>query len=381
MLVSGGVFIGWYITFTANTAFLHILDSILILSVLVSTLYWLVLFIKISLFKETISYGNFGTCSILISAKNEADNLKKLLPKLLKQNDFKEIVVMNDYSDDSTLKVLQSISKQNDKLISFSPSKDLPGKKLALTEGIDHCSSETILLTDADCYPVSDRWASIMASKIRKGAELVLGYGPLEKTSGILNAFARYETVITAVQYFGFSLYNKAYMGVGRNMAFTKKLFKTTNGYSSHEHIPSGDDDLFVQDACKLTDVQICLDPESFMYSTAPEDLKSYIHQKKRHIATSTSYNTLHKMLLSVHPFFHLIAAVLSVVFIMLGNFKIIAFVWLIRWSVLMIMAYLPFRRLSGIDLIKWIPLMDILLVGYYIYFGWSALDRKNASW
>ena len=119
---------------------------------------------------------------------------------------------MNDYSDDTTAQVLQSMSKENDKLFSFTPSKDLPGKKWALSEGVQYCTSDHILLTDADCYPVSDNWASIMASKINNGTELVLGYGPLEKTSGLLNAFARYETVITAVQYFGFSLFNKPYM-------------------------------------------------------------------------------------------------------------------------------------------------------------------------
>lgn len=358
-----------------------VLTYILVLSAIASTLYWLVLFVKITLYKESSRYANFKAPSIVIAAKNEAQNLKKHLPKYLKQEGIQEVVIIDDFSTDKSDDILQSYGAKDKNLKHLRPSLNKPGKKLALTEGIQSSKAENILLTDADCYPVDKHWARYMCTKLMDRKQLVLGYGPIEKSSGLINRFARFETVITAIQYFGYCLFNVPYMGVGRNMAFTKSLFKQTNGYSRHADIASGDDDLFVQDACKHTEVQICLEPKSFIYSEAPQTLKDYIRQKKRHVATSTRYTTIHKLLLSIHPFFHILVFCLSIVLVTMGYLKIVLVIWFMRWLSISLSGYLPFSRLDGKDLIFWIPLLDILLVAYYIYFGMSALNSKNAHW
>ena len=37
-------------------------------------------------------------------------------------------------------------------------------------------------------------------------------------------------------------------MGVGRNMAYKRSLFFDNKGFANHIHVPSGDDDLFIQE-------------------------------------------------------------------------------------------------------------------------------------
>ena len=56
---------------------------------------------------------------------------------------------------------------------------------------------------------------------------------------------------MTAMQYLSWSLAGVTYMGVGRNLAYNRQLFYKNKGFTSHYHIPSGDDDLFHQPGSK----------------------------------------------------------------------------------------------------------------------------------
>lgn len=88
--------------------------------------------------------------------------------------------------------------------------------------GIAQAQHEWVVLTDADCRPASPRWLRHVAGKTGPATEVILGYGPLEKRPGFLNAFARFETAMTAIQYFSYALAGIPYMGVGRNLAYRK---------------------------------------------------------------------------------------------------------------------------------------------------------------
>jgi biofilm PGA synthesis N-glycosyltransferase PgaC len=48
------------------------------------------------------------------------------------------------------------------------------------------------------------------------------------------------------MQYLGMAIRGIPYMGVGRNLAYRKDLFFRKKGFGAHNHIISGDDDLFV---------------------------------------------------------------------------------------------------------------------------------------
>lgn len=88
-----------------------------------------------------------------------------------------------------------------------------------------------------------------------------MGYGAYEKSNGFLNKLIRFDTVWIAVQYFGFALMKKPYMGVGRNLAYRKSLFQNVGGFKTHLDLASGDDDLFISDAANEHNTQICIDP------------------------------------------------------------------------------------------------------------------------
>jgi len=210
--------------------------------------------------------------SIIIAARNESDNLFQNLPMILTQDypNF-EVIVVNHQSIDESYNVLNALKLSHDnlKIIEVERSKHLGnGKKLPLTLGIKSATSEYLVFTDADCLPASKLWLRNLVSGFGRGGQVVLGYGPYRKEKGILNSIIRMDAVFIAVNYFSYALANIPYMGVGRNLAYTKKAFNSVSGFKTHYSISSGDDDLFVQEASVENNVVIHIDKESSCYSS-----------------------------------------------------------------------------------------------------------------
>ena len=186
-------------------------------------------FLKVPLYGKSRKKDSCPGVSVVICAKNEEQNLRNYLPRILKQDypEF-EVVVVNDSSTDDSEQVLMELAVQHSQLRHTSIPADerlKRGKKLALTIGLKAARYEHVVLTDADCYPVSDLWLKRMASNFSDAHKIVLGYGGYERKKGLLNTLIRYETTFTALQYLGYAIKGLPYMGVGRNLAYQKSLF------------------------------------------------------------------------------------------------------------------------------------------------------------
>jgi cellulose synthase/poly-beta-1,6-N-acetylglucosamine synthase-like glycosyltransferase len=236
--------------------------------------------------------------SVIIASKNEAFNLKKNLPLILKQNypDF-EVIVVNDHSTDDSLDILSKFQSQYSHLKVLNNTLS-PSKKNALKIGIDYSTCEHLIFTDADCKPLSSEWLNEIQHCFSEENSIVLGYSPYRQAKGWLNEIIRFETCQTAINYFGMANLGMPYMGVGRNLAYKKSVFEALKGFKAHENIKSGDDDLLINEASEKFTVVSCLDPKTFVESEAESTLKSWIQQKRRHISTAPHYKLRHQLIL-----------------------------------------------------------------------------------
>lgn len=244
--------------------------------------------------------------SVIIAARNEADNIYENLPFILSQNypEFEVIVVVNQSVDES--KYILDAYQQQYKHLRFTiveRNKHLrPGKKLSLNIGIKAAKYEHLVMTDADCKPASGNWLLEIGQTFTGKKNIVLGYGPYSYDKGFLNKIIRYDTAWIAINYLSFALSRLPYMGVGRNLAYTKDAFQKANGFKSHYSIASGDDDLFIQEAAKKRNYTIAISPDSYMYSPAEKTWASWYRQKSRHYTTSSNYQVIKKALLGIYP-------------------------------------------------------------------------------
>ena len=211
--------------------------------------------------------------------------------------------------------------------------------------------------------------------------DLILGFSPYNKQNTFLNKIIRFDAIFIAVNYFSLALASVPYMGVGRNIGYTKSLFKSVNGFKSHYAISSGDDDLFVQEVSNKADIQIVIHEDTYVTSEPKNDLSSWVLQKTRHFTTSTKYSVIKKILLGIYPttmIFTLVSFVYLIFDLDYSIILIIVFVFLIlfKWLIL----GFCFKKLRQKELIKWIPILDLINT-FLIPIIYYTTDFKSDKW
>jgi poly-beta-1,6-N-acetyl-D-glucosamine synthase len=368
--------------------FATIVITVFTLSAVVQLLYWCFVFSKLAFYKmpDTTNHPSpitYPPVSIVVCARNEAKNLRNNLPLILKQGyaaSF-EVILVNDASSDGTDSVLKGFSKQYPHLKTVTIlEKKMKGKKGALAEGIKAATHEWLLLTDADCTPLSMEWLSDMV-KYNNLKDIGLGFSPYKKRDGFLNTFIRYEAIWTAVQYMGFGLAGMPYMGVGRNIMYKKNIYEKAGGFEKHAHIASGDDDLFINSVISEKNFSIILSPKTYMYSEPHSQWNGYFTQKKRHFTTATSYKLKHKIILgglSTSHFFYIVTTILALT-LQISTIFVLSLI-LVRTLTIWFLYGKILLKFHDRLLIWWIPLLDTVYFLFYLVFA-PALIIRTQKW
>ena len=241
--------------FTFNTVELILLSAAGILFI-IQLIYYFGLYNRIharnkAVRKEAVHFTQeMPPLSVILCARNEADNLRKILPAILEQDypQF-EVIVINDASTDETEDVLGFMEEKYPHLYhSFTPdsARYISHKKLALTLGIKASKHDWLVFTETNCMPASKDWLRLMARNFTSQTQIVLGYSGYDRTKGWLHKRVAFDTLFQSLRYLCFALAGKPYMGIGRNMAYRKELFFQRKGYSTYLNLQRGEDDLFI---------------------------------------------------------------------------------------------------------------------------------------
>lgn len=248
--------------------------------------------------------------SIIISAKNERENIKKLvnnLSDLAYPKEKYEVTIVDDNSDDETYSVLL---KETENLKNFSV-KELKttgqsGKREALTFGINNSRFPYILITDADCQP-QQNWLDVYAKKFSVGYDMLFGIAPFFQINNFFNKLSCFENLRNTLFSFALAKAGSPYTASARNFGFTKEAFEKLSGYKNTKDTLSGDDDLLLREAVKnKMKIGMVLEEGSLVYSESKKTLKEYLQQRARHTQTSFHYLIKHRVILGFWHFLNL---------------------------------------------------------------------------
>lgn len=336
--------------------------------------------------KKKLEVKSPRAVSVIVCAHDEEENLKELVPLLLKQQhpEF-EVIIVEDRSNDGTFDYLLQATQEDNRLKMVrvvSKPENINGKKYGLTLGIRAAKYEWLLFTDADCRPASDQWLAQMTSHYNDQTQIVLGFSPYKKLPGLLNAFIRFESILTGIQYIGLALLGNPYMGVGRNLAYVKSMFLKSKGFNNYLGVMGGDDDLFVNQHAKKSNTQVCIGAHSTTVSNPKTSWGSFLNQKLRHLSAGKHYKFSDKLLLGCF--------MMSWIFIWFISFPlgfliplgwILVALFVLRWILLISLIRLASRRLDA-EMEAWkIPLLDFIFPFYYLVTGLRALVVKRIKW
>ncbi len=233
--------------------------------------------------------------SVIVPARNEEKNISYILEDLSEQTcrNF-EVIVIDDHSDDNTVKKvkdLQNFLKYPIRLIRLSDPA-IFGKKMAITAGVNEAKGETIVITDADCR-VKKEWLAEVSNKYRDFSYKMV-FGRVIYTNA--------KTAIEKLQEIEFNCLMqlaKIFLKLGvptmcsaANMSFKKKVFNEVNGYEGNLKIASGDDEFLLHKIHKKYPKSIgYINSEEVIVATEPKrNFRELLNQRTRWVCKWKHY-------------------------------------------------------------------------------------------
>ena len=258
--------------------------------------------------------------SIVISFRNEKENLPNLLHSISLLNypkELMEVILVDDDSEDEfriqnlefRIQTLKNIRKSN------SPKKD------AIETAIQIAKKNWIITTDADCLVQKD-WLTIYDQYIQENEVKMVASGVCYiQKNGFLSAFQNLDFLSLQGATIGSFGIGKPFMCNGANFAYSKHFFKELNGFQGNETIASGDDVFLLQKAVSFAPKKVgfLLAKESIVATKPVATWSELFQQRVRWASKSTGYSSIYGKLLALVVFGGYLAWIVSFLLWLIG--------------------------------------------------------------
>ncbi len=317
--------------------------------------------------------------SVIIPARNEEENIRKLLSSLEKQtypSHLFEVIVVDDHSTDNTAAVVSGYTFV--KFLRLEVDNINSYKKKAIETGIAAASGDLIVTTDADCI-VPGNWLKTIATfKEKTNAVFIAAPVVFENEATLLQTFQTLDFLV--LQGITAASVQKRFHNMcnGANLAYERKAFFEVNGFTGIDHIASGDDMLLMQKIAQLFPgkVSYLLSKDAIVTTQAAKTWKEFFSQRIRWASKATNYNDI-KIFSTLFLVYFFNCALLALFisgfwmhFLWLGLIGVLLFKIIIELTFI----YPVAKFYNKQKLIKWFPFFQPLHIVYTVIAGWLGV-------
>lgn len=242
------------------------LAAIIILLFLVQMYYYIILYGRISRFRNAHRRKILDAeppISVVIPIFSEDYTyIDERLPLLLAQDyaaTFEVVLVYvgsdGDFYEELTRKRLLYPNLAITK-IEYNPRFPI-STKMAINVGIKSARNEHIIISTTSALPASEHWLAMMGKAFMRG-DIVLGYSGLEQMAGLKNYLMRISRLQLSIYWLAQAASGNTYRGSRHNLGFTKSLYFGAKGFT-HLNMNIGENDLFIQKIANNKNVSIAL--------------------------------------------------------------------------------------------------------------------------
>lgn len=204
--------------------------------------------------------------SLIMMVKNESKNIGKLFESILSQTKLpEEIIVINNNSEDDTVKIIKSFKKKFIKVIDFGGDLG-SGRNLA----IKTAKNEIVACTDGGCV-LDSNWLEEITFPFRDRTIDVVGgvFKPMYNSF-----FEKCEGVIVCKDIADID--EKKFLPSSRSIAFRKSAWQAVNGYPLHNI--GGEDTLYVL-KLKEFGCKFFINKKAIVYWRMRSPLRNFLRQ------------------------------------------------------------------------------------------------------
>ena len=326
--------------------------------------------------------------SVLIAARNEVKNIKKLLQSLYNQSFDKnhfEVIVIDDHSTDDTSEVSEHFRvlhpEMNLKLLKATGS----GKKQAISQALHAADNELVMVTDADCE-LPEHWIEVMVDYfMNHNLKMLLGPVLLSPANTLFEKLQVLEHLSLIASTAGSAAIGMPVMCNGANMMYDRQAALDVEKYRTDMKIASGDDMFLMEQFIKhygSQSVKFLLDNEAIVKTETKPNLKSFFRQRSRWASKTKAY-TNWKIIATA-----LIVLMfnLSIVFFFLAGFFMPVF-WIFFVLYIIMKTLIDFPILKRIThfmkqhkLLRWMFPLEFVYPFYVVFTAFSGIF-SNVKW
>ncbi len=221
----------------------------------------------------------YPSISFLVPAYNEENTLKDTVNSLLKTKylkEKKEIIIINDGSEDKTLKIANELAKKNKEIKVLNKSNS--GKANSLNEAIKIANGELIAVTDADSYPTPDSLIKMVGHFDDKNVAAVTSRVLVKNKDNLLGRFQVLDYSIIAWTRKLLDFVDSVYVTNGPLSIYRKSVVKKIGGFDPKNLT----EDIEITWHILSEGYQTRMSYDAIVYTTVPEDLKTWTKQRVR---------------------------------------------------------------------------------------------------
>ena len=252
------------------------------------------------------SFGDELLISVIIVARNEADNiqpcLKSLIEGTLPHKNF-EIILVDDHSIDDTVPIAKAMDIGHLRILHLGDfvesDQHYAYKKKAIDLALSFAKGKYIALTDADCT-LPKEWLSFFLDHfIRQNSQVLTAPVSIDIDQRPITIFQSLDIMGTMMMTAAGIHSGNFHLANGANMAYVKSFATALKAFDTNLNYASGDDVFFIQKAASVGARIDFLKAKEATVSTKPLFSWRSLFQQRIRWATKT-YAYREKRLLTI---------------------------------------------------------------------------------
>lgn len=325
-----------------NFQMLTVSDIVLLASLalvfLIQIYFLLVYYLKLARHKDGMPNQGTNQVTIILPVRNEEERIREILDKFTAQQfDDYQLLVINEYSEDSTFEILNVLAETNPKLKVTSLSQQtMFSEKQAINIGMKGATSPWIILLTSLSGTISPEWLAKLNSLLLPETEAVIAYTNVLRTKGFRNLICRLERFNQFMISGAWILAGKPFVFNENNILFKKSMYFGTSGFRQKLNRNFANLELIFNENFKKGRVRITTNPDMAVRELIEDDRGDHLKLLKKSVQIrqnlswskkiSLFLDDLTRMLLPaltlaiiiIHPEYWIILLMLPVIYILI---------------------------------------------------------------